>query len=40
MHKLFGGKPNATTLFGTMMGDSYSFFYGGGQSASEIMKRT
>ena len=39
VHKLFGGKPNATTLFGTMMGDSYSFFYGGGQSASEIMKK-
>jgi len=39
VRKIFGGKPNATTLFGTMMGDSYSYFYGGGQSASEIMKR-
>lgn len=39
VRKLFGGRPSATTLFGTMMGDSYSYFYGGGQSASEIMKR-
>jgi len=39
VRKIFGGKPDATALFGTMMGDSYSYFYGGGQSASEIMKR-
>lgn len=39
VRKIFGGKPNSATLFGTMMGDSYSYFYGGGQSASEIMKR-
>lgn len=39
VRKLFGGRPSSTALFGTMMGDSYSYFYGGGQSASEIMKR-
>ncbi|MFQ1718529.1 conjugal transfer mating pair stabilization protein TraG [Aeromonas veronii] len=39
VRKLFGGRPSSTALFGTMMGDSYSYFYGGSQGASEIMKR-
>lgn len=39
VQKIFGGKPGSAALFGTMMGDSYSYFYGGGQTASEIMKR-
>lgn len=39
VRKLMGGRPDATLLFGTLMGDSYSYFYNGSQSASEIMKR-
>ena len=37
--KIFGGKPNSANLFGTMMGDSYNYFYSGSQSASDIIKR-
>nr|WP_314688500.1 conjugal transfer mating-pair stabilization protein TraG [uncultured Pantoea sp.] len=36
---LFGTRPDAAVLFGEMMGDSYRYFYGAGQSASDIMKR-
>ncbi len=39
VRKLMGGRPDATLLFGELMGDSYSYFYNGSQSASEIMKR-
>lgn len=35
-----GGKPNASALFGTLLGDSYSYYYGGGSSASQIMRQT
>lgn len=38
--RLTGGKPNASALFGTLMGDSYSYYYGGGASASQIMRQT
>ena len=38
--RLTGGKPNANALFGTLLGDSYSYYYGGGSSASQIMRQT
>ncbi|HCQ7012550.1 TPA: conjugal transfer mating pair stabilization protein TraG [Enterobacter hormaechei] len=38
--RLTGGKPNASTLFGTLLGDSYSYYYGGGSGASQIMRQT
>ncbi|EBP3773443.1 conjugal transfer protein TraG [Salmonella enterica subsp. arizonae] len=37
---LTGGKPNASVLFGTLLGDSYSYYYGGGSGASQIMRQT
>ncbi|MFS7282030.1 conjugal transfer mating-pair stabilization protein TraG [Serratia proteamaculans] len=36
--KIFGSKVTADTLLGPMLGDSYSFFYAGGLSASQIMR--
>lgn len=36
--KVFGNKVNATTLLANAMGDSYSYFYAGGLSASQVMK--
>lgn len=39
VRELFGTRPDAAVLFGEMMGDSYQYFYGAGQSASDIMKR-
>ncbi|EAR6709216.1 conjugal transfer protein TraG [Salmonella enterica] len=38
--RLTGGKPNASALFGTLLGDSYSYYYGGGSSASQVMRQT
>lgn len=38
--RITGGKPNASALFGTLLGDSYSYYYGGGSSASQIMRQT
>lgn len=38
--RLTGGKPNASVLFGTLLGDSYSYYYGGGSGASQIMRQT
>lgn len=38
--RLTGNKPNASVLFGTLLGDSYSYYYGGGSSASQIMRQT
>lgn len=38
--RLTGGKPNASALFGTLLGDSYSYYYSGGSSASQIMRQT
>ena len=38
--RLTGGKPNSSALFGTLLGDSYSYYYGGGSSASQIMRQT
>lgn len=38
--RLTGGKPNASSLFGTLLGDSYSYYYGGGSGASQIMRQT
>lgn len=39
VRQVFGGRPDATALYGQLMGDSYSFFYGASQNASEIMKQ-
>lgn len=36
--KIFGNKLNADTLLSNAMGESYNFFYKGGQSASQIMR--
>ncbi|WMU75384.1 conjugal transfer mating pair stabilization protein TraG (plasmid) [Enterobacter bugandensis] len=38
--RLTGNKPNASALFGTLLGDSYSYYYGGGSGASQIMRQT
>lgn len=38
--RLTGNKPNGSALFGTLLGDSYSYYYGGGSSASQIMRQT
>lgn len=32
------GSPSTDVLFGTLMADSYNYYYGGGQTASEIMR--
>lgn len=39
VRQILGGRPNATVLFGELMGDSYRYFYGNSQSASVMMKR-
>jgi conjugal transfer mating pair stabilization protein TraG len=39
VRQLFGGRPDASALFAQMMGNSYAYFYGGGQTASDIMKQ-
>lgn len=35
----FGGRPDPNLLFSTMLGDSYSYFYGSSQSASQIIRQ-
>lgn len=39
VRRIMGGRPDATALFGELMGDSYSYFYGAGQTAGDIMKQ-
>lgn len=36
--RLIGRKANASALFGTLMADSYSYYYTGGLTASQIMR--
>ncbi|EAT2154851.1 conjugal transfer protein TraG [Salmonella enterica] len=38
VQQLFGGRPDPNLLFSTMLGDSYSYFYGSSQSASQIIR--
>ncbi|EBR8158299.1 conjugal transfer protein TraG [Salmonella enterica subsp. enterica serovar Newport] len=37
--QLFGGRPDPNLLFSSMLGDSYSYFYGSSQSASQIIRQ-
>lgn len=37
--QLFGGRPDPNLLFSQMLGDSYSYFYGSSQSASQIIRQ-
>ncbi|EDT1279476.1 conjugal transfer mating pair stabilization protein TraG [Salmonella enterica] len=39
VQQLFGGRPDPNLLFSTMFGDSYSYFYGSSQSASQIIRQ-
>lgn len=39
VQQLFGGRPDLNLLFSTMLGDSYSYFYGSSQSASQIIRQ-
>lgn len=39
VQQLFGGRPDPNLLFSTMIGDSYSYFYGSSQSASQIIRQ-
>lgn len=39
VQQLFGGLPDPNLLFSTMLGDSYSYFYGSSQSASQIIRQ-
>ncbi|KAA6118258.1 conjugal transfer mating pair stabilization protein TraG [Candidatus Pantoea gossypiicola] len=36
--RITGAKANGSALFGTLMADSYSYYYGGGMTASQIMR--
>ncbi|EPJ0597117.1 conjugal transfer mating-pair stabilization protein TraG [Enterobacter roggenkampii] len=36
---LFGGRPNPDLLLSQMLGESYSYFYNSGQSASQIIRQ-
>lgn len=37
--RFFGKKPDANVLFANLVGESYDFYYAGGKSASEIMRK-
>ncbi|ENP7951818.1 conjugal transfer mating pair stabilization protein TraG [Escherichia coli] len=37
--QLFGGHPDPNLLFSTLIGDSYSYFYGSSKSASQIIRQ-
>ncbi|ELP5370749.1 conjugal transfer mating pair stabilization protein TraG [Salmonella enterica] len=39
VRQLFGGRPDPNTLFSQMLGDSYNYFYGSSQSASQIIRQ-
>ncbi|EUD11668.1 conjugal transfer mating pair stabilization protein TraG (plasmid) [Providencia alcalifaciens] len=36
--QIFGGRPDANVLYASMLGDSYNFYYQGGESASQLMR--
>lgn len=36
--RITGAKPNGSALFGTLMADSYNYYYGGGSTASQVMR--
>lgn len=36
--RITGAKANSSALFGTLMADSYSYYYGGGATASQVMR--
>lgn len=38
VRRLFGGAPNANVLYGTLLGDSYNYYYQGAQTASQLMR--
>lgn len=38
--RITGARPDSSALFSTMMADSYDYYYGGGVSASQIMRST
>ncbi len=39
MQQIFGGRPDPDLLFRQLVSDSYSYFYGSSQSASQIMRQ-
>lgn len=38
VRRLFGGAPNANVLYGTLLGDSYNYYYQGAQTAGQLMR--
>lgn len=38
VRRLFGGAPNANVLYATLLGDSYNYYYQGGQTAGQLMR--
>ncbi|EUD04102.1 TraG-like N-terminal domain protein [Providencia alcalifaciens RIMD 1656011] len=36
--QIFGGRPDANVLYASMLGDSYNFYYQGGETASQLMR--
>ncbi len=36
--RIFGGRPDANVLFTAMLGDSYSYYYSGSETASQLMR--
>lgn len=38
--RITGARPDSSALFGTLMADSYNYYYGGGATASQIMRST
>ncbi|MEX6212075.1 conjugal transfer mating-pair stabilization protein TraG [Providencia huaxiensis] len=38
--QIFGGRPDANVLYSNMMGDSYNFYYQGGETASQLMRNS
>ncbi|ETO41274.1 conjugal transfer mating-pair stabilization protein TraG [Morganella sp. EGD-HP17] len=38
VRRLFGGAPNANVLYATLLGDSFNYYYQGGQTASQLMR--
>ncbi|MCU6222955.1 conjugal transfer mating-pair stabilization protein TraG [Morganella morganii] len=38
VRRLFGGAPDANVLYATLLGDSYNYYYQGGQTAGQLMR--
>lgn len=38
VRSLFGGAPDANVLYATLLGDSYNYYYQGGQTAGQLMR--